>query len=90
MTLAGEVSLFNLIDDPDALPAHYAKELRALAAESPGRRRAGGSGRPVEAAHWKEVAERAPQDRLQVPIAGVSHWRREPEFVAAQAARVST
>ena len=36
VTLAGEVSLFNLIDSPDALPAPYAKELQALAEKNQG------------------------------------------------------
>ena len=36
VTLAGEVSLFNLIDNPDSLPPPYAKALRQLAEKTPG------------------------------------------------------
>ena len=31
------------------------------------------------------MADALRKDGLRVPIAGVSHWRREPEFSAAQA-----
>jgi hypothetical protein len=86
VTLAGEVSLFNLIDGPDALPPHYAKELQSLAQKqqgAPGRR----FWESVESAHSKQMADALRKDHVRVPIAGVSHWRREPEFNAAQAAK---
>jgi hypothetical protein len=87
VTLAGEVSLFDLIDNPDALPAPYAKALHALAAKS-----TPGSGRrfweSVELEHSEQMAKALRKDHLRVPIAGVSHWRREPEFCAAQAGTV--
>ena len=86
VTLAGEVSLFDLIDDPHALPPPYAKALQTLAATNtgpPGRR----FWEKVESTHSKEMADALRKDHLRVPIAGVSHWRREPEFNAAQAAR---
>ena len=85
VTLAGEVSLFNLIETPDALPSSYAKELQSLAEKArgaPGRR----FWESVESAHSKQMADALRKDGLRVPIAGVSHWRREPEFNAAQAA----
>ena len=85
VTLAGEVSLFDLVDTPDALPPSYAKELTGLAEKSrgaPGRR----FWESVEAAHSKQMADILRKDHVRVPIAGVSHWRREPEFNAAQAA----
>ena len=86
VTLAGEVSLFNLIDRPDSLPAAYVGALHALAEKAPG----GMTGRRlwewVEAEHSRRMADALRGDRLRVPIAGVSHWRREPEFVQAQAA----
>ena len=85
VTLAGELSLFNQIEDPHGLTPHYAESLRKLAAQSPsgaGRR----SWQAVESEHWKEMAEALRRDMVRVPIAGVSHWRREPEFSAAQAA----
>jgi hypothetical protein len=85
VTLAGEVSLFDLIDNPDALPPNYAKDLTALAEKArgaPGRR----FWESVEAGHSKQMADALRKDGVRVPIAGVSHWRREPEFNAAQAA----
>ncbi|MGC8641846.1 MAG: hypothetical protein ACP5XB_18425, partial [Isosphaeraceae bacterium] len=87
VTLLGEVSLFNLIDDPDlALPSPYAQALRSL-----GQKSKSGTGRrfwqTVEAAYYKTMADALRADTLRVPIAGCSHWRREPEFAAAQATR---
>ena len=86
VTLAGEVSLFNLIERPDALPLPYAKELQALAEKAQG-----GPGRrfweSIESAHSKQMADALRKDHVRVPIAGVSHWRREPEFNAAQAGK---
>ena len=86
VTLAGEVSLFNLIEKPDALPPPYAKALQSLAEKGQG-----GPGRrfweSVESAHSKEMADALRKEHVRVPIAGVSHWRREPEFNAAQASK---
>ncbi len=85
VTLAGELSLFNLIDDPNALPPGYSKALRDRAT-----RERLGSGRrfweTVEANQWATLAEALRAGGLKVPIAGSSHWRREPEFVSVQAA----
>ncbi len=85
VTLAGEVSLFDLIDDLHALSPDDAAALKARV-QSTGH----GSGRrfwqAIESAHGKELADALRGDGLHVPIAGVSHWRREPEFAAAQAA----
>ena len=50
--------------------------------EGPGRR----FWESVESAHSEQMADALRKDHLRVPIAGVSHWRREPEFNAAQAA----
>jgi hypothetical protein len=86
IALAGEVSLFNLIEAPDALPPSYAKALQSLAEKGQG-----GPGRrfweSVESAHSNEMADALRKDHVRVPIAGVSHWRREPEFNAAQASK---
>jgi hypothetical protein len=87
VTFLGEVSLFDQIDHPyDALPGEYAQSLRTIGQRIPN---VGGSGRrlwqSVEAAHYKAMAEQLRKDGLRVPIAGGSHWRREPEFSAAQA-----
>ena len=85
VTLAGELSLFNLIENPHDLPPDYTEQLHGLAAKS-----TFGSGRrfwqSVESEHWKEMAEALRHDQVRVPIAGVSHWRRDPEFTAGQAA----
>lgn len=82
VTLAGEVSLFDLIDRPDGLPAPYDAELRKRGETARGLfgRRLWQS---IESAHYSEWANRLREDGLKVPIAGVSHWRREPEFVAS-------
>jgi len=84
VTLAGEVSVFNLITDPDALPAPYSKTFREMMERS-----TSGSGRrfweSVESTYLKQTAESLRKSQVKVPIAGVSHWRRESEFVAAQA-----
>lgn len=76
VTLAGELTLFDLVDNPSALPADYAKELRELAAKS-----TVGSGRrfwqATETARWKELADSLRKDGLKAPIAAVSHWRRD-------------
>jgi hypothetical protein len=85
VTLSGEVTLFDLIETPEALPPRYAKDLTALAEKA-----RGGPGRrfweTVEAAHSKQMADALRKDHVRVPIAAISHWRREPEFNAAQAA----
>ncbi len=85
VTLAGEISLFNLIEQPDALPPAYARAWHDLAEKAPG----GVAGRRlwelVEADHSRRMADALRQEKLRVPIAGVSHWRREPEFAHAQA-----
>jgi hypothetical protein len=84
VTLAGETSMFDQIDNPAALPGAFAAELKGLAS-----RGVYGAGRRfwqyLESEHLKDFAARLRKGRVQVPIAGVSHWRREPEFVAAQA-----
>jgi hypothetical protein len=85
VTLAGETSMFDLTDNADALPAPYAKSLRELA-----ERTQGSAGHrfweTIESAHLKKMADALRKDELRAPLAGVSHWRRDPEFCAAQAA----
>lgn len=85
VTLAGETSLFDQIERPETLPAEYSGSLRALAAKS----KVGGIRRiwqELGEVHWREMANSLRKDKLRVPIAGVSHWRRDPEFSAQQAA----
>jgi hypothetical protein len=83
VTLAGETSMFDQIDNSSALPPTLAAELKTLAQKSVyvGRR----FWQHLEGEHLKDFAAKLREDHLQVPIAGVSHWRREPEFAAAQA-----
>ena len=69
VTLAGEVSLFNLIDTPDALPRPYAKALQSLAEkarEGPG----GGSGNPSSRPTPGKWPMLSGKTMLRVPIAG--------------------
>ena len=84
VTLAGEITLFDQIDNPGALPPAQAAELKKLAQMS-----TFGAGRrfwqSVEGDYWKSFAAALREDHVRVPIAGVSHWRREPEFSATQA-----
>jgi hypothetical protein len=84
VSLYGELSLFDLIEKPDALPPQYARALRTLAEKSKS-----GAGRrfweSLESARCKEMADALRKDNLRAPIAGISHWRREAEFCAAQA-----
>jgi hypothetical protein len=84
VTLAGEISMFNLADDPAALPADYQKPYRDLAAKS-----TAGVGRRfwqnLDAARWKSQAEMLRKDGLKAPVAGASHWRRDRELSEALA-----
>ena len=84
VTLYGETSLFDLKDNPAALPEPYVKKLRELSERS-----GGSSGarlwESLESAHLKKMAEALRKDELHAPIAGVAHWRREPDFCAAEA-----
>jgi len=84
VTLAGEVSIFDLISEPDSLPLPYAKAFRTMLDRS-----TSASGRrlweSIESDHLKQTSDSLRKLNVRVPIAGVSHWRRESEFVAAQA-----
>ena len=75
VTLFGELSLFDLLDDPQLLPASLAASLKAR----------GLGRRAVESAELKGFADALRSRGLGVPIAGVSHWRREAEFSLAAA-----
>jgi hypothetical protein len=85
VTLKGESSLFDLLDDPDQLPTALTLSLRELAKESKL-----GSGRrfwtALESEALKDEADALRKAGLKAPIAGSSHWRRETEFNAVQAA----
>jgi len=76
VTLFGEVTLFDLIDDPNALPASLASALKARGQGRPG-------WRAVESATLKDLADGLRSRGLRAPVAGVSHWRREADFAQA-------
>jgi hypothetical protein len=83
VTIAGETSMFDLLEHPEGLPDPYKKRLRELAERakvSPGPR----FWESLESAHLKKTVEALRKDGLRAPVAGVSHWRREPEFSALQ------
>lgn len=85
VTLAGELSLFDLIDQPDSLDdgrLATLKEQARTSSSSSGRRAWQG----IEARQWGDEAKLLRSHGLKAPIAGSSHWRREPEFIAAQTA----
>ena len=85
VTIAGELSLFDLIDDPGALPPEQVDALRERSrADRKGTGRA--SWQAAEASQWSSLAAGLRDLGLRVPIAGSSHFRREPEFAAAQRA----
>jgi hypothetical protein len=85
VTLAGEMSLFDRIDDPSPLPEPFEGRLKtALADAAAGSIRKGWLA--LESAQWSAEARALRESGLKAPIAGSSHWRREPEFAAAQAA----
>lgn len=77
VTIAGECSLFDLVDEPDLLPAASAEVLKGLS-----RRSSFGAGRRLwlatESAQWSGLAADLRKLGLRAPIAGASHWRREP------------
>lgn len=84
IVLSGELSLFDLPDDRDQLPPESAAILRELSQKSKQ-----GSGRKfyqaTESAQWTALADGLRAFGVKAPIAGCSHWRRDPnEFLAAQ------
>ena len=85
VTLLGETSLFDLPDNPGSLPEPYAKKFHELQKRAPS---SSGSVRrfweSLESEHLKKMADALRKDDLRALVAGTSHWRRDPEFVAAQ------
>lgn len=85
VTLAGELSLFDLIDRPDALDAAWTsrwKDRLPVSGTAGGRR----AWQTLEGQQWEAEAKALRELGLKAPIAGSSHWRREPEFVATELA----
>lgn len=84
ITLSGELSLFDLPEDRDQIPPESAAVLRELSQKSNP-----GSGlrfyQATESAQWTTLADDLRAFGVKAPIAGCSHWRRDPaEFLAAQ------
>jgi hypothetical protein len=85
IALASELSLFDLDDIPDALPPAYSDALKTrLASLKTASTRAGW--RALESEQWSALAASLREAGIIAPLAGSSHWLRQPEFVAAQTA----
>ena len=84
-TLAGELSLFDRDDviDRDAKGTADALRTAMRRDDVPNARRGWQS---VEANQWVTLAGDVRKLGLKVPIAGGSHWKRDHDYVAAQAA----
>ena len=84
VALSSEQSLFNLIDEPHALNSAWELRLQQVAdkrSSSSELRR----WQTIESQQWMRLAQKLRDLGLKCPIAGCAHWRREPEFGAAQA-----
>jgi hypothetical protein len=86
VTVAGEQSLFDLVEHPDSLTTESAKLLKEL-----GQKHGNGPARrfwqATESSQWKSIAEDLRRIGVKVPIAGGSHWRRLPaEYLGTNAA----
>ena len=81
VTISGELTLFDLIEHPDLLPADSADELKKLA-QKHGAGAMRKSWLATESAQWRDLADGLRKVKLRVPLAGCSHWRRSPvEFL---------
>lgn len=86
ITLANEISLFDLIDEPAMLPPPHAEALRQAIQEQAAGKVGRRAWEALEAAQWEAEAAALRAMGVQAPLAGSAHWRREPEFLAAQIA----
>jgi len=84
-TLAGELSLFDLVDLADRESKATIDSLRTLMRKNdvPSARR---GWQAVESNQWSTLAGEVRQLGLHVPIAGGSHWKRDHDLAAATAA----
>jgi len=84
ITLAGELSMFDLLDAAEKESRSEADELRELMRKDgvPNARR---GWEEVEANQWKALAESLRKLGVKVPIAGGSHWKRDHDYAAAEA-----
>ncbi len=85
ITLAGELSLFDLVDAADHESGTEAAAVRNLMRKDdvPNARR---GWQAVEAQQWTALAADLRKLGVKAPIAGGSNWRRDHDFSAAQAA----
>ena len=83
ITLAGELSMFDLVDAADKDSAAEVAAIRDLMRKDgvPNARR---SWEEVEANQWKTLADSLRKLGVKVPIAGGSHWRRDHDYAAAE------
>ena len=85
ITLAGELSLFDLVDAAEKESGAEATALRELMRkDNVANVRRGWEA--VEAEQWKALADSIRKLGVKVPIAGGSHWKREHDYAAAEAA----
>ena len=84
ITLAGELSLFDLVDAAEKESPAETAELRELMRKDgvPTARR---GWQAVESEQWRTLAESLRKFGVKVPIAGGSGWRRDYDYSAAQA-----
>jgi hypothetical protein len=84
ITLAGELSMFDLVDAAEKESGTQAAAIRDLMRKDnvPNTRR---NWEDVEAGQWKALADSLRKFGVKVPIAGGSHWRRDHDYAAAQA-----
>ncbi len=84
ITLAGELSMFDLLDAAEKESSTEADALRDLMRKDsvPNARR---GWEAVEADQWKALADSIRKLGVKVPIAGGSHWRRDHDYAAAEA-----
>ena len=84
ITLAGELSLFDLVDAAEKESGTEAAALRELMRKDgvPNLRR---NWEAVEAEQWKTLAESLRKLGVKAPIAGGSHWKRDHDYAAAEA-----
>jgi hypothetical protein len=85
VTLAGELSLFDLVDAAEKESGTEAAEIRDLMRKDdiPNARR---GWQAVESEQWRTLADQLRKIGVKVPIAGGSNWRRDHDYAAAQAA----
>ena len=81
VTIAGERTLQDRDDLAYPMPEESSAILRRLETPAGGARRTSSI---IEGDQWKAIAAGLRAKGLKRPIAGASHWRREPEFNASQ------